>query len=76
MEKGGIKTATSCSTAFFHSQDLGCLHELEELKNVQMNDLYIPNKTMEGLHKQHIKELKRQNMWDAIIRTRQNIIVK
>ena len=39
-----------------------------------MNDLYIPNKTMEGLHKQHIKELKKQHMWDAIIRTRQNII--
>ena len=72
--KGGRKTATTRSAAYFHSRDLGCLRELEELKNVQMKNLYIPNKTMEGLHKQHIKELKKRNMWDEIIRTRQNII--
>ena len=57
--KGGIKTATTRSAAYFHSWDLGCLHELEELQNVQLKDFYIPNKTMEGLHKQHIKELKK-----------------
>ena len=57
--KGEIKTAAIHSPAYFHSQDLGCLHELEELQNVQLKDLYIPNKTMDGLHKWHITKGKR-----------------
>ena len=57
--KGEIKTATTHSPAYFHSWDLGCLHELEELQNVQLKDVYIPNKTMYGLHKWHIKEQKK-----------------
>ena len=72
--KGEIKTATTCSPAYFHSRDLGCLHELKELQNVQVKDVYIPNKTMDGLHKQHIKELKKQKMWDTLITTRENLI--
>ena len=38
--KGGIKTATTHSAAYFHCQDLGCLCELEEFKqDVQTNGL-------------------------------------
>ena len=39
-----------------------------------MKDLYISNKTMEGLDKHHIKELKKQRMWDALMTTWQNLI--
>ena len=71
---GEIQTATTHSPAYFHSQDLGCLHELKELEKVEMKDLYISNKTMEGLDKCHIKELKKQRMWDALMTTWQNLI--
>ena len=72
--KGEIKiTTTTCNPAYFHSHDLGCLCKLEELEKTQMKDLYISNKTMEGLHKHHIKELKKQRMWDALMTTRQNL---
>ena len=72
--KGEIKTATTCSPAYFHSRDLGCLCALEELKKIEMKDLYISNKTMEGLDKCHIKELKMWRMWDALMTTWQNLI--
>ena len=39
-----------------------------------MKDLYISNKTMGGLDKCHIKELKKQRMWDALMTTQQNLI--
>ena len=48
--------------------DLGCMRRYDKLENVQMDEIYMSNTTFRTLTHDHIRKLKMNNMWDAIIR--------
>ena len=62
------------SPGYFHAYDLGCMRRYDELENVKMDEIYLSNTTFHTLTCDHIKKLKKNNMWDAIIRNRQRLM--
>ena len=44
--------------------------QIEELKFIEIADIYMPNETHRILQKEHIGELKWCKMWDEFFRTR------
>ena len=58
----------------FHAYNLACMRRYDELENVQMNEIYLPNTTFCTLTPDHIKKLKMNNMWDTIKRNQQRLI--
>ena len=67
--RGGEKECATRSPAYFHSGDLACLRELEELEDIQMKDIYITNNVFNNLSRRHIHELKKHRMWGPLIAT-------
>ena len=39
------------SAGYFHARDLGCLRNLEELEEVEVDDCYMTNETLKKLKK-------------------------
>ena len=62
------------SPGYFHAYDLGCMRRYGKLENVQMDEIYMSNTTFCTLTGEHIRKLKMNNMWDAIIRNRQRLM--
>ena len=54
------------SPAYFHVQDLGFLHAIDELADVEMDDIYMANETYFSLTKEHIELMKKMRLWDYV----------
>ena len=54
------------SAGYFHAQDLGCLRNLEELEEVEVEDCYMTNETLNKLKQGHIDLLKARKLWDGL----------
>ena len=61
--KGKMVPDTNRTPAYFHVRDLACLRHLEELKNIEMDGIYISNGALLTLTWLHIKFLKKHKMW-------------
>ena len=72
--KGNKITNTFRSPTYFHARDLGCLCQIEELKEIEKADLYMTNETRHVLTQDHIDMLKKRGLWDDMIRTREQLI--
>ena len=46
--------------AYFHTQNLGCLHAIDELAEVEIDDIYLGNETYFSLTKEHIELMKKK----------------
>ena len=62
------------SAGYFHAYDLGCMRRYDKLENAQMDEIYISNATFHTFTPDHIKKLRMNNMWDAIIRNQQRLM--
>ena len=62
------------STGYFLAKDLGCLRNLEELEEVEVDDCYMTNKTLKKLKQGHIDLLKARKLWDGLCAVRNNVI--
>jgi len=58
---------------YFHALDLACLRLLYELRDVQMKDIYMDNKSFTSLTIQNKDELTSRGQMDSIIATRQQL---
>ena len=61
---------------YFHSDDLGCLRQIYELRNIENEDLYMSNANFKLLKKENIEELQRRDHWDGIISNRQKLRIE
>ena len=52
------------SAGYFHARDLGCLRNLEELAEVEVEDCYLTNETLKKLKPGHIDLLKARKLWE------------
>ena len=50
------------SAGYFHARDLGCLQNLEELEEVEVEDCYLTNETLKKLKPGHIDLLKARKL--------------
>ena len=62
------------SAGYFHARDLGCLQNLEELEEVEVEDCYLNNKTLKKLKPGHIDLLKARKLWDGLCEVRNKVI--
>ena len=62
---GGEKECATQSPAYFHHQNLACLHDLKVLEDIQMKDIYITNNVFKNLSKRHSQVEKVQNVGPA-----------
>ena len=67
--KGGEKATFTRTPSYFHSRDLACLHKLEELNKIQMEDICITNNIFRNLSRRHVQELKLHMMWGSLTQT-------
>ena len=54
---------------YFHAHDLACLHQLHELWNLKISDVYMDNDSFSRLQEENKAELKHRRHWDAIVDT-------
>ena len=62
------------SAGNFHARDLGCLWNLEELEELEVEDCYLTNKTLKKLKPGHIDLLKARKLWDGLCEARNKVI--
>ena len=62
------------SAGYFHARDLGCLRNLEEWEEVEVDDCYMTNETLKKLKPGHTDLLKARKLWDSLCQVRNNII--
>ena len=60
--------------AYYHARDLHCLRRVRELENVQVDDLYIENKTFFQLSPEHKQVLSRRGHLKPLKRARAQLI--
>ena len=63
-----------CSADYFNARDLGCLQNLEELEEVEVEDCYLTNETLKKLKSGHIVFLKASKLWDGLCEVRNKVI--
>ena len=64
--QGEWVTPNNRSNGYFHARDLGCLHNCDELIDVQYEDLYMANSTYFALTPGHIQLLQKRGQWQHI----------
>ena len=62
--------------AYFHARDLTCLWQVDELKNVGLEDIYIENHTFHTLKIEDIDLLRRRGHWKQLCINRATLIDK
>lgn len=60
---------------YFHARDLGCIRRNKELRTTELFDIYMTNAALDNIHPQHEEELRRRNLWEAILANRRRLIV-
>ena len=58
---------------YYHSSDLICLRNNDELKECQITDVYMDNKSFKMLKEENKQELQHGGHWDAIIDGRERV---
>ena len=58
---------------YFHARDMGCLHQLQELQNVDIPQVYMDNVNFRALKLENICVLKRKNHMETILETREKL---
>ena len=64
--QGEWVTPNNRSNGYFHARNLGCLHNWDELIDVQYKDLYMQNSTYFALTPGHIQMLQKCGQWQHI----------
>ena len=72
--RGKMVQNNYCSAAYFHARDLGCLQNLEELDEVEVEDCYLTNETLNKLKPGNIDLLKARKLWDGLCEVRNKVI--
>ena len=58
---------------YFHACDMGCLHQLQELQNVDILQVYMDNLNFRALKPENICVLKQKNHMKAILETHEKL---
>ena len=58
---------------YFHACDMGCLHQLQELQNVDIPQVYMDNVNFRALKPENIRVLERKNHMEAILETHEKL---
>ena len=58
---------------YFHAHDMGCLHQIQELLNVEIPDIYMDNDSFKRLKPENRRVLERKQHLDAILETREKL---
>ena len=59
---------------YFHVHDMGCLHQLQDLQNVDIPQVYMDNLNFRALKSENIRVLERKNHMEAILETREKLV--
>ena len=59
---------------YFHARDMGCLHQIAEIENVEIPDVYMDNASFKRLKPENIHILERKHHWDAIVENREKLV--
>ena len=61
---------------YFHAEDMACIRNLDELRAIQIEDVYMANKTFLSLDGAQLGELERRQHLEAIVKTRCKLKMK
>ena len=71
--KGAWVLSPDKRNCYFHSEDLGCLCLVYELRDIQIEDIYMSNDNYSRLKEENIQELVNREHWEAITNGRQSV---
>ena len=58
---------------YFHARDMECLHQIQELGNVEIPDVYMDNTSFKLMKSGNKKLLQRKHHLDAIVESRKRL---
>ena len=58
---------------YFHARDMWYLHQIQELGNVKILDVYMDNTSFKLLKPENKKLLQRKHHWDAIVESHERL---
>ena len=58
---------------YFHARDMGCLHQIKELKEVEIPDVYMDNENFKALKAENKRILERKHHMEAILEMREKL---
>ena len=64
------------SPAYFHAPDFGCLHAIDELADMEMDNIYMGNEAYFSLTKEHIELMKKRKFWEYVCKAQAALIAK
>ena len=59
---------------YFHARDMGCLHQIQDLVNVEIPDVYMDNASFARLKPENRKLLERKQHLDAVLEKREKLV--
>ena len=65
--------STDKRNCYFHARDMGCLHQIEEIQDVEIPDVYMDNASFKRLKPENICVLEQKHHWDAIVENREKL---
>ena len=70
--KKWVMSKDKCN-CYFHARDMACLHQIEEIEDVEIPDVYMDNASFKRLKPENIHVLERKHHWDAIVENREKL---
>ena len=58
---------------YFHAHDMRCLHQIAEIKDVKIPDVYMDNASFKRLKPENIQVLEWKHHWDAVVENCQKL---
>ena len=58
---------------YFHARDMGCLHQIPDLVNIEISDVYMSNSNFKDLKPENRRVLERKHQFEAIVETREKL---
>ena len=59
---------------YFHARDMGCLRQLQELQNVEIQEVYMDNANFKALKPENKHVLKQKNHMEALLETHDKLV--
>ena len=58
---------------YFHTRDMTCLHQIHELNNACISDVYMDNRSFKDLKPENVRQLKVRGHYETVVEIREKL---
>ena len=67
---GNVADKQNC---YFHTRDMTCLHQIHELNNARISDVYMDNRSFKDLKRENVRQLEVRGHYEAVVEIREKL---